>query len=130
MSKQPRSRKAETNRLKHATRIAASEVKRAMKSASEALDQQSQQIIALRRLLLSERAQVIYYTEKYRAVVAGECLELVAVGFLDLSEEQQEKYIKLALVETTTGYGIKPHDPAEIAAVTEKFINLGKKIIQ
>lgn len=124
----PKGNKGLRRKLHHEQQISRLEIKRAMKEASEALDRQTQELVALRRIIISERAQIIYYTEKYRAHVARECLELVAVGFLDLSEQEQERYITLAIKEMQEGYGLVPHD-SEAAAVQEESANLGKKII-
>jgi predicted MarR family transcription regulator len=107
--------------------IAATEVKRALMEASKALDRQTQEITALRRIIISERAQIIYYTEKYRSFIARECVELVAIGFLDLSEAQQEHYIKLSIKELNGEASIVPHD-SEAAAVQTESAALGKKI--
>jgi hypothetical protein len=129
MSKQPKGVKGMRRKLHAQQEISRFEIKRAMKEASEALDRQTQEIAALKRIIIGERAQVIYYTEKYRGHVAREVLELVAVGFLDLGEEQQEKYVKLAIKEMETGYGLIAHD-SEAAKVQEESATLGKKIIQ
>jgi len=123
MKKKPRSVIAAKNRLKHEVEHNSEQILQAMQEAMDALDQKSQEAIALRRIIISERAQVIYYTEKYRAHVARECLELSATGFLDLTEEQQEKYVKLAIKELECADGTIPHDPE--AAKVEP----GKKII-
>ena len=56
-------------------------------------------------------------------------LELTAVGFLDLSEEVQEKFVKLAIQELQCDAQIVAHD-AEAAKVGEESAQLGKKIIQ
>lgn len=127
--KQPKGIKGMRRKLKAEQQISRIEIKRAMKAASEAIDRQGQEIGALKRILIAERAQVIYYTEKYRAHVARECLELVAVGWLTLSEEVQEKYIKLAVEELQCDAAIVPHD-AEAARVGEESGKIGKGIIQ
>lgn len=129
MSKQPKGIKGTKRQLRTMQTISRIEIKRAMKAASEAIDHQSQENQALRRIIISERAQVIYYAEKYQAHVARECLELVAKGFLDLSEEQQEVYVKRAIQELNVGGEIGAHD-ADSAAVGEESAKLGKKIIQ
>jgi len=67
--------------------------------APKAIDQQAQEIQALRNILISERAQVIYYSEQYLALLAKECFDLVAVNFLDLDEALQEPYVKRAIQE-------------------------------
>jgi len=128
VKKQPTSITAGKNQLKHAKANAFEEINKALSAASEAIDELNQVNLAMRRILISERAQVIYYTEKYRAFVCRECVEVVAIGFLDLSEGQQEKYIKLAVVELQGDAAILPHDPE--AAKVEESAEPGKKIIQ
>lgn len=128
MSKdKPKGMKGIRAKLARQKAIAAVEVKRALIEASKALDRQTQELVALRRIIISERAQIIYYTEKYRAHASRECVELVAIGFLDLTEAQQEHYIKLAVTELNGDASIVPHD-AEAAAVQADSAELGKKI--
>jgi hypothetical protein len=128
MKKPPKGIKGFRRKLREAKQVSTATIRKAMNAASEALDRQSQEVIALRRILISERAQVIYYTEKYRSMVMRECLDLVPHGFLDLSEADQEKYIKLAIKELNSDATIVPHDP-EAAAAQQTSADLGKKII-
>jgi len=128
MRKQPTGMKGFKKKLRETKAIAASEVKRALMEASKALDRQTQELVALRRIIISERAQIIYYTEKYRAFAARECVEPMAIGFLELTEAQQEHYIKLAIQELNGDATIVPHD-SEAAAVQTQSAELGKKII-
>lgn len=126
MSKEnPKGMKGIRAKLARQKQATTAEVKRALLEAAKAIEQQGQELTALRRIIISERAQVIYYTEKYRSFVSRECVELVAVGFLDLSEAQQEHYIKLSIAELNGEASIVPHD-AEAAAVEA---DSGKKII-
>ena len=83
----------------------------AMEAASKSIDQLIQENTALRRILISERAQVIYYTDKYLAFVKHECLDLVAQGFLELEESLQEPYVKRAIKELNEGF--VPHDQVQ-----------------
>lgn len=128
MRKQPTGMKGFKKKLRETKAIATRDVKRALMEASKALDRQTQELVALRRIIISERAQIIYYTEKYRAFASRECVELVAIGFLDLTEPQQEHYIKLAVKELNGDASIVPHD-AEAAKVQTESAELGKKII-
>lgn len=125
MKKQPQSITAGKNSLRHAKQEASAEIEQALIAASEAIDQVSQENLALRRILISERAQVIYYSGKYQAFVKRECVEVLAVGFLDLPEDRQEELIKLAVQELHGEPAINPHDPEENSASAET----GKKII-
>jgi 5,10-methylene-tetrahydrofolate dehydrogenase/methenyl tetrahydrofolate cyclohydrolase len=128
MKKPPTSITAGKNHLKHAKAEASQEIRNAIQAASDALDQQSQEIVALRRIIIGERAQVIYYSEKYRATIARECVELVAVGYLDLPEELQEKFVKQAIVELNCNEALSPHD-AEGAKAKLATAETGKKLI-
>lgn len=111
--KQPKGIKGFKKKLRQQTLATNAEIRRAMKTASKAIDQQSQELSALRRILISERAQVIYYTEKYRAMVMRECLDVAPKGFLDLKEDEQTKYIKQAIQELNSPESIVPHSAPE-----------------
>lgn len=128
MSKTPKGIKGMRRKLRTQKEITHLEIKRAMHEASQALDRQTQELQALKRIIISERAQVIYYTEKYRSFVARECVELVAKGFLDLSEEEQTKFISLAIKELEGDAAIVPHDADAVKSQVEAK-DLGKKII-
>ena len=121
MKKQPKSITAGKNSLKHATQLAGEEMLAAMEAATLAIDTLQDQTLALRRILISERAQVIYYSGKYQAFVKRECVEVAAVGFLDLDEAEQEKYVKQAVLELKPDEAIEPHEAASA--------EMGKKII-
>ena len=82
---------------------------KAMKAASLALDQQSQELIALRRILISERAQLIFYTERCIAYAEHRCLDLVVPDFMKMPEEVQEEFVKRAAIELAGK--VEPHDP-------------------
>lgn len=102
-------------KLLQETLIANREMKKAILAASTALDDASHQIISLRRILISERAQVIYYTGKYDAFLKGECMDLKPVGFLDLDETLQEPYVRHAIQELSDAQGVVPHDGPTVA---------------
>jgi hypothetical protein len=69
-------------RLDQVKKMTTKAVAAAMNAASEALDARLQEIAALKRILISERAQVIYYTDKYQKFTDGKCFDTVAIGFL------------------------------------------------
>jgi len=100
-------------RLDQIKKMSAKQTAAAMNAASEALDRQAHEITALKRILISERAQVIYYTEKYEKFVQRECLDVVAKSFLDLIEAEQEPFVKRAIVELHGADGVEPHEPQE-----------------
>ena len=128
MAKQPKGIKGMKRKLRTQKAMTNTSIKHAMQAASEAIDRLSQECQALHRILISERAQVIYYTEKYAAFVKRECVELVAKGFLDLTEAEQEGFIKRAVAELHGGAAIVPRD-TDAAAAGEQAGQLGKKII-
>lgn len=100
-------------RLDQIKKMTAKATAAAMNAASESLDRQLQEIAALKRILISERAQVIYYTDKYLSFVTRNCVELVAKPFLDLPEEAQTGYIKRAIEELSEDRGVVPHQQPE-----------------
>lgn len=110
MSREPRGQKGLRRKLLRETLMANKEAKKAILEAAKALDSQTEEIKALRRILVSERAQVIYYTDKYLACLKKECLDLQAIGFLGLSESEQEPYVKRAIEELSDAQGVVPHD--------------------
>jgi len=125
MKKRPNNRGRE---LKKARRMTALQIREAMNEASQALDAQSQEITALKRILISERAQVIYYSDKYLAFLRHECVDVAPVNFLDLEEAQQEPYIKRAIKELSDAQGIVPHDKDALEA-QQHTATVAKKII-
>lgn len=128
MGKNPKGIKGFRRKLQAAKTVAIVEMKRAMREASIALDQQAQEIIALKRILISERAQVIYYTSKYESFIHRACAEVRAVGFLDLPEAEQEVFVKRAVKELSDSQGLVPHD-ADAAAAADEMHDTAKKLI-
>lgn len=128
MAKDPKGKKGWKRRLQAYKNISAREVKKAMLEASGALDRQAQELIALKRILVSERAQVIYYTDKYQACIKQECFDLQPFGFLELPEELQTVYIKRAVQELSDNQGLVPHDP-EAAAAQKTMQQTGRRIV-
>jgi hypothetical protein len=111
-------------RLDQVKKMTTKAVAAAMNAASEALDARLQEIAALKRILISERAQVIYYTDKYQKFTDGKCFDVVAIGFLSLPESEQEIFIKQAIKELSDNQGIVPHDQDAVEPQTEKKIIL------
>jgi hypothetical protein len=124
----PKGKKGMKRKLRETKALTAAAIKSAMLAASQSLDSQAQEIIALKRILISERAQVIYYTSKYEAFVDHACVDITAVGFLSLPEEQQTAYIKRAIQELSDNQGIVPHDK-DAQASQQEMESTGKKII-
>lgn len=128
MTQLPKGNKGLRAKLRRETQIANLELKRALLEASKALDSQTQELTAMRRILISERAQVIYYTDKYVAFVKHECVDVIAQGFLELDESVQEPYIKRAIEELSSSQGIVPHD-RDAQQVQQQSATVAKKII-
>lgn len=128
MSKAPKGIKGTKAKLRRQKQLTSAEVRRALLEASKAIDQQSQEIAALKRIITAERAQVIYYQEKYVAMVKRECVDVVAVGWLNLEEKQQLEFTKKAIVELYSDATIAPHD-ADAEKTQAESADLGKKII-
>lgn len=110
MSREPKGQKGMRRKLLREMLISNKEAKKAIFEASKVMDLQTEEIKALRRILISERAQVIYYTDKYLACLKKECLDLQPVGFLCLPESEQEPYVKRAIEELSDAQGVVPHD--------------------
>lgn len=116
-----RTEKRLQKRLQQLKRMTSKQTAAAMNAASEALDKLQQENQALRRILISERAQVIYYTSKYEAFVAHTCIDLKAVGFLDLPEAIQESYVKKAVRELSGD--VEPHAGGESESGPKLIVN-------
>jgi hypothetical protein len=128
MSKLPKGNKGLRAKLRKEKLISAIEIRRAMKEASDAIDSLTQELISLKRILISERAQVIYYSDKYLAFLQRECLDLVAQNFLDLDESLQEPYVKRAIKELSDAQGIVPHDK-DAQEAQQQAATVAKKLI-
>lgn len=110
MSKEPKGIKGTKAKLRRQRQLTSAEVRRALLEASKAIDQQSREIDAYKKIVTGERAQVIYYQEKYVAMVKRECLDAVPVGWLNLDEKQQLEFTKKAIIELYSDATIAPHD--------------------
>jgi hypothetical protein len=75
------------------------EVGAAMAEASQAIDHLSQEVQALKRIIVAERAQVIYYTERALAFMKRETAEVTLVNFADLPEDKQQRFVVQAIKE-------------------------------
>ena len=91
----------QTNRTQH----------RAIVAASRAMDEQTQELISLRRIIISERAQVIFYTDRCIAYAENRCLDVKVPNFLEQPDEVKEGYIRRAVTELSIDAAIVPHDP-------------------
>lgn len=108
----PKGAKGQRRQLQKQKQLTAAEVRKAMLEASKAIDELSQELNALRRVLIAERAQVIYYTEMALGYSKRTIVEPVLKGFLQLTEEQRMAYTKQAVQELSSETGeekITPH---------------------
>lgn len=128
MSQFPKGNKGLRAKLRREKQITAAETRRALMEASKALDQQSEELVALKRIVISERAQVIYYSDKYLACLNKECCDVTAVNFLDLDESLQEPYVRRAVQELSDAQGIVPHD-RDAEGIQQQSATVAKKII-
>jgi len=112
MPKLPKGKKGLRARLRHESRIASSEIKKAMAAASEAIDRLTQEVQALQRIIIAERAQLIYYTDVALKYARREILDVALPGWLDQPDEVKEPYIQRAVAELSSGAAIVPHDAA------------------
>lgn len=126
--KPPKGKKGLRAKLCREKQITTVEVKRALTEASKALDSQTQELVALKRILISERAQVIFYSDKYIACLRGECIDLKPQNFLELEESLQERYVKQAVTELANSNAVVPHD-SDVANTQEAASSVAKKII-
>jgi uncharacterized membrane protein len=92
-------------------KLTQAEIGRAMTEASRAIDRLGAENAGLRRIVVAERAQVIYYTEQAIAFAERKTLDLVLKAFQELTDEQREAYVKRAIVEL--------EGPAEPPAIAE-----------
>ncbi len=109
MSNTPKGIKGTRRKLRELKATTQSAIRLAMHEASKAIDQQTQELAAMRRILIAERAQVIYYTDKYCAAIAKTCVDVQPIPFLDLSEEKQTEYTKRAILELNGDTELAPH---------------------
>lgn len=109
--KQPKGIKGWKRKLREQKNVTAKQVNSALRMAEQAIDQLSAEVTALKRILIAERAQLIFYTDRCVAYAEKRCLDILVPNFLDLADEAREPYIKRAIVELSTDESIVPHDP-------------------
>jgi len=91
-------------------KLTAAEVNRALLEASAAIDRQGAEIAALKRIIVSERAQLIYFMELTVKYAKREILDISPVSFHDLAEEVREEYVKRAIKELEQDEGPAPRE--------------------
>lgn len=63
------------------------------------IDRLGSENAGLRRIIVAERAQVIYYTEQALAFAQRKTLDLALKAFDELADEQREEFVKRAIGE-------------------------------
>ncbi len=126
--KEPKGLKGFKRKLRAQKQLTQKEIKQAMLEASNAIDRQAQEIAALKRIIIGERAQLIFYTDKAVAYARGKCLDPMVPNFLDQPEDLKESYIKRAMQELESDQSIVPHDP-EAAQAAKDADQIGRGIV-
>lgn len=122
-------------KLERVKQTSAREMTRAMVEAAKAIDRLTLKEISLRKangalaetvetlkkIIISERAQLIYYTQKALDFMHHKDVSVVLTNFADLPESAQEAYVKKAIAEVGSDSPIVPHE--EVKAVEEKLDN-------
>lgn len=110
-------------------KTSADEVSKAMVEAAKAIDTLTAEKLSLRRanvglydmvqqlkkIIISERAQLIYYTQKALDFMHRKDVSVTLTNFADLSQEQQEEFVKRAVVEVGSDSPIIPHEELKVA---------------
>lgn len=86
-------------KLADTTKLTNAQVKKAMLEASVAIDRLSGEVASLKQIIISERAQLIYFTELAVGYAKHEIVDITIKNFSDLPEDKQEAYIKQAIRE-------------------------------
>jgi hypothetical protein len=112
------------DQVKNAT---AKEIHNSLVMASQAIDRQTEEIKALRRIIVSERAQLIYMSDMALGYAQRRIVDLTIKNFSDLPEATQQEYVKKAIEELGSDAGMIPHQPGGgVPAETAKEADKGK----
>lgn len=120
MKKPPKGIKGFKRRLRDQKNVTAKQINQAMRAAEQAIDSQAAEILALKRILIAERAQLIFYTDRCVAYAEKRCLDILVPNFLDLEDSLKEPYIKRAVHELSQDESIVPHDPTTQQKPTQR----------
>lgn len=117
-------------KLKKMKDLTSQEVTRALQAASMSLDGLQAQVASLRRMVITERAQVIYYTDQALAFCRRETVAVTVVNFADLEEPIKEAYVKKAILELEGDQETVQHTPGPAGPPKSKLVDAsGKPII-
>jgi len=110
MPKLPKGKKGLRAKLRREKALATGEIKRAMAAASQAIDRLTQETQALQRIIIAERAQLIFYTEIALKYARREMLDVAVPNWMAQADQVKESFIKRAVEELSAGAAIVPHD--------------------
>ena len=119
-----RSTQAQSLKLKKQKRVTAVQITEALQEAGKALDQLGSENAALRRIIVSERAQLIYYMEMAEGFSKGEKILGTLQNFMELPEPSKQAYVKKAIEELGKG----PIEPPKLADAQGREITPGVKV--
>lgn len=99
------------------------EVTRALRAASMSIDNLNIQLSSMRRMVITERAQVIYYTDQALAFCRRETVAITVVNFADLEEPIKEAYVKKAIFELEGDQENVQHTPGPAGPPKSKLVD-------
>jgi hypothetical protein len=102
-----------------------------MQQASNAIDHLTQEVTSLKRIIVAERAQLIYYTERALAFMRREDVSVELTNFSDLPEERKQGYVEQAIRKLGSDQAVIPHStpgqPSNIVSMEDQPTDPGKK---
>lgn len=117
-------------KLKKLKDLSVAEMTRAMQAASMSIDSLSAQVASMRRMVITERAQVIYYTDQALAFCRRETVAVTVVNFAELEDAIKEAYVKKAIFELEGDQETVQHTPGPAGPPKSKLVDAsGKPII-
>jgi predicted ribosome-associated RNA-binding protein Tma20 len=117
-------------KFKKAKDLTTQEVTRALNAASMSIDGLQAQVASMRRMIITERAQVIYYTDQALAFCRRETVAVTVIGFADLEDPIKEAYVKKAILELEGDQTTVPHTAGPAGPEGGKLVDAhGKPII-
>jgi hypothetical protein len=125
--KKPDRNAAAKKKLRKEKVMTSVDVATAMKEASAAIDRLSSEAAALRRIIIAERAQVIYYTDQALGYSRREILDVALKGFDQIPEERQQLYVQRAIAELGSEEAMIPHEVSGAKGQKEAGADTAKK---
>jgi len=116
-------------KFKQVKELTAKETARALRAASMAIDSLNAQCAQMRRMVITERAQVIYYTDQALAFCRRETVAVTVVNFADLDDAIKEAYVKKAILELEGDQETVQHTPGPAGPPKSKLVDAGGRPI-